>query len=312
MELDIITIGESLIELSTNAKMSQAGCLYKYYGGDAIATAIAALRMGSKVGFVTRVGNDAFKDYLLDSWQAEGLDISQVKLTDEPNGMYIVARHSIQEKEVVYYRKKIASSKLSLEDIDIEYFKKANVVYASGVTQSLSPSANEAVETTFRLAKENGITTAYDPNYYSAISTPEEARESFNRISSYIDILFMSTKHDTINILDIDSPENIIKKLWDMGISTIVLKASDKNGYYTGYNGNIVFTEFYTNDVIDTTCSGDTFNGGFLHALTHGFTPFEAAKFASIVAGLQAKGIGAIKSIPYKDEVYSIYRGNNG
>lgn len=312
MELDIITIGESLIELSTNAKMSQAGCLYKYYGGDAIATAIAALRMGSKVGFVTRVGNDAFKDYLLDSWQAEGLDISQVKLTDEPNGMYIVARPSIQEKEVVYYRKKIASSKLSLEDIDIEYLKKANVVYASGVTQSLSPSANEAVETTFRLAKENGITTAYDPNYYSAISTPEEARESFNRISSYIDILFMSTKHDTINILDIDSPENIIKKLWDMGIPTIVLKASDKNGYYTGYNGNIVFTEFYTNDVIDTTCSGDTFNGGFLHALTHGFTPFEAAKFASIVAGLQAKGIGAIKSIPYKDEVYSIYRGNNG
>ena len=308
MELDIITIGESLIELSTNAKMSQAGCLYKYYGGDAIATAIAALRMGSKVGFVTRVGNDAFKDYLLDSWQAEGLDISQVKLTEEANGMYIVARPSIKEKEIVYYRKKIASSKLSLEDIDLEYLKKAGVVYASGVTQSLSPSANE---TTFRLAKENGITTAYDPNYYSAITNPEEAKEAFNRVASYVDILFMSTKHDTINILDIDSPENIIKKLWDMGISTIVLKASDKNGYYTGYNGNIVFTEFFTNDVIDTTCSGDVFNGGFLHALTHGFTPFEAAKFASIVAGLQAKGIGAIKSIPYKDEVYSIYRGNN-
>ena len=311
MELDIITIGESLIELSTNAKMSQAGCLYKYYGGDAIATAIAALRMGSKVGFVTRVGNEAFKDYLLDSWQAEGLDISQVKLTEEANGMYIVARPSIKEKEIVYYRKKIASSKLSLEDIDLEYLKKAGVVYASGVTQSLSPSANEAVETTFRLAKENGITTAYDPNYYSAITNPEEAKEAFNRVASYVDILFMSTKHDTINILDIDSPENIIKKLWDMGISTIVLKASDKNGYYTGYNGNIVFTEFFTNDVIDTTCSGDVFNGGFLHALTHGFTPFEAAKFASIVAGLQAKGIGAIKSIPYKDEVYSIYRGNN-
>ena len=59
---------------------------------------------------------------------------------------------------------------------------------------------------------------------------------------------------------------------------------------------------------MDTTCSGDAFNGGFLHALSHGFTPFEAAKFASIVAGLQARGIGAIKSIPSKDEVYSIYR----
>ena len=122
----------------------------------------------------------------------------------------------------------------------------------------------------------------------------------------------MNTKHDSINILEIDSHENAIKKLWDMGISTVVLKSSEKNGYYTGYNGKIVFTEFYTSDYVDTTCSGDTFNGGFLHAYTHGFTPLEATKFASIVAGLQAKGIGAIKSIPYRDEVYSIYRGYNG
>lgn len=311
-KLDIIAIGESLVELSTNSKMVTAGCLYKYYGGDALATAVASLRMGSKVGFITRVGNDPFKDFLLDSWQSEGLDISQVKLSNESNGLYIIARPTLDEKEIVYYRKKIAPSKLSIDDIDIEYIRSADVLYASGITQSLSPSANEAVETAFKMAKENGLMTAYDPNYYSAITTPEEARENFSRVSSYTDILFMSTKHDAINILELDSYENIIKKLWDMGIQIVVLKSSDKQGYYTGYNGSIVFTKFYTHDYIDTTCSGDAFNGGFLHAVTHGFTPFEATKFASIVAGLQAKGIGAIKSIPYREEVYSIYRGNNG
>ena len=31
-KLDIIAIGESLVELSTNAKMSEASCLYKSYG----------------------------------------------------------------------------------------------------------------------------------------------------------------------------------------------------------------------------------------------------------------------------------------
>ena len=46
-----------------------------------------------------------------------------------------------------------------------------------------------------------------------------------------------------------------------------------------------------------------------MHALVKGFTPFEAAKLASIVAGLQSQGIGAIKSIPYKDEVYNLFRG---
>ncbi len=311
-KLDIIAIGESLVELSTNAKLVSAGCLSKYYGGDVLAASIAALRMGSKVGFVTRVGNDPFKDFLLDSWQNEGLDISQVRLSNEANGMYIIARPTLDEKEIVYYRKKIAPSKLSIDDINTDYIKNSAILYASGITQSLSPSANEAVEYAFKIAKENGVTTAYDPNYYSAITTPEEAKENFARISENIDILFMSTKYDATNILEIDSPENIVKKLWDMGVQIVVLKSGDKCGYYTGYNGNIVFTDFYTTEYIDTTCSGDAFNGGFMHALTHGFTPFEAVKFASIVAGLQAKGIGAIKSIPHKDEVYSIYRGNNG
>lgn len=310
-KLDIVTIGESLIELSTNAKMSASGCLYKYYGGDALATAIAALRMGSKVGFITRVGNDPFKDYLLDSWESEGLDISQVKLSNEPNGLYIISRPSIDEKEVVYYRKKIAPSKLTIDDINADYLKCADVVYASGVTQSLSPSASEAVEFAFKTAKDSGILTAYDPNYHAILTTADDAKDAFANVINYIDVVFLNTKHDSINILEIDSPENIIKKLWDMGVQTVILKCSDRKGYYTGYNGNIIFTDFYTCDYIDTTCSGDTFNGGFLHALNHGFTPFEATKFASIAAGIQAKGIGAIKSIPYKDEVYGIYRGNN-
>lgn len=308
-KLDIITIGESLIELSTNSKMSIAGCLNKYYGGDALATAISALKMGSKVGFITRVGDDPFKDFLLESWQNEGLDISQVRLSSEHNGLYVIARPTINEKEIVYYRKKIAPSKLSIEDIDKSYIENARILYATGITQSLSVSASEAVEYAFKIAKECGLTTAYDPNYYSAITTPEEARENFSKLSSYVDILFMNTNHDTINILEVESPENIIKRLWDLGIQTVVLKCKDKKGYYTGYNGNIIFTEFYSTEFIDTTCCGDVFNGGFMHAITHGSNPFEATKFASIVAGLQAKGIGAIKSIPSKDEVYKIHRG---
>lgn len=309
---DIITIGECLIELSTNSKMVNAGCFNKYYGGDSLATAISALRMGSKVGFITKVGNDPFKDYLLESWQNEGLDISQVKLSDEPNGMYIIARPSVNEKEIVYYRKKIAPSKLSIEDIDEEYIKNSKVFYASGITQSLSPSANEAVAKAFKIAKENGVITAYDPNFHPALMNQDTAKENFSRVIENVDILFISTKHDTMTILDIDSPENVIKKLWDMGIQTVILKSVQNNRYYTGYNGNISVTDFYTTDYIDTTCSGDAFNGGFLHALTHGLNNSEAVKFASILAGLQAQGIGAIKSIPLKDNVYSIYRSNNG
>lgn len=310
-KLDIITIGECLVELSSDESLLTSECLHKYYGGDVLAAAVSASRLGSKVGFITRVGNDPFKDFLLDAWQREGLDISQVKLSDEKNGLYLIARPSFKEKEFIYYRKKIAPSKLSLEDVSENYIESSKIVYASGITQSLSLSAKEAVSAAFKIAKEKGLMTAYDPNFSPVITTADDAKENFNEVISNVDILFMSTKFDTINILDIESVENIIKHLWDLGVSIVVIKAGIEKGYYTGYNGKIVFTEFYTDNVTDTTCSGDAFNGGFLHALTSGFTPFEAAKLASVTAGLQAKHIGAIKSIPYKDDVYAAYNGFN-
>ncbi len=45
------------------------------------------------------------------------------------------------------------------------------------------------------------------------------------------------------------------------------------------------------------------FNGGFLYALTNGYAPRDAAKFASVVSGLQTQNYGAIQSIPYFEAV---------
>jgi len=126
-KLDIITLGEGLIELSSNVSLSLAKNLDKYYGGDTLTAAVAARRLGSKVGYITRVGCDYFKEFLLDSWQAEGLDISQVRLTDDFNGLYLLARPQNGIKEFSYYRKKTAASRLSIEDISEDYIKKSKV-----------------------------------------------------------------------------------------------------------------------------------------------------------------------------------------
>lgn len=305
--VDIITIGESLVEFSTNQKLEDAECLHKYYGGDSLVVAISARRLNSSVGFITCLGNDAFKDYMLKSWEKEGLDISHVKIVDEKNGIYMVSRPTDSEKEFIYYRKKIAPAKLSIDDIDQDYIKSAKIVYASGITQSLSIASREAVKKAFEIAKENGVMTAYDPNYSSLISTSDDAREYFDEILPLTDVLFMSSKYDTKCIFEISSLENIMKILTDYGVQIVVIKSSQDCGYYVNSQRNTVFVPFYTDKVVDTTSSGDAFNGAFLHALTNNFNPVEAAKLASIDAGLQAQGIGAVKSVPYCDEVYNIF-----
>lgn len=301
--LDIITIGESLIELSGDLSLKDCDSLQKYYGGDTLASAIAASRLGADVGYITKVGNDYFKDYLISSWQNEGLDISQIKFSNEPNGLYIISRPKDSHKEIAYYRKKTAATKLSIDDISEEYIQNAKILYTSGIAQSISISAKEAVKKAYEIAKIKGLTTAYDPNFSDTLMTQEEAKENFAEVISNIDILFLSSKNDVQNLLELTSAEKVIKYFWDLGVKIVVVKASEDMGYYTGYNGDIVFTKFYTTEVVDTTCSGDAFNGGFLYAVSNGYTPFEATKLASVVAGLQSKGIGAIKSIPDKNIV---------
>ncbi len=311
LDLDLITIGESLIELSADTKLADAGTLTRYYGGDTLAVAVSASRMGSKVGYITKVGDDYFKDYLLESWQNEGLDVSRTSVTKGYNGVYFVSRPENERKEFSYYRKKTAACSLNVNDIDKDYILSSKAVYSSGITQSLSINAREVVKEVFKFAKESGILVAYDPNFMEEIWSLEEAQEALLEVIDYVDILFLNTTKYGKELIT-KSINDAIKYFWDKGVKIVIIKSSKDEGYYLGKDGEIIFINFYvTNDLKDTTCAGDAFNGAVIHELLSGATAVEAVKVASVVAGLQSQNIGAIKSIPYKETVYRVMKGEN-
>ncbi len=309
--LDILALGECLIEFSARESLAFAETFNKYYGGDALNTAIAASRLGSKVGFIAKVGDDYFKDFLLDSWQAEGLDINNIKVVDNYNGIYIISRLPDGNKEVMYYRKKSAGTTLSIEDITEEIIERSSIVYTTGITQSLSASAAGAVKKMFSIAKEKECLAAYDPNYTERIWGIDEAKEAMEGIIDNIDIIILSNTHDAEKLIGINSPDKIIKYFWDRGIPMAAVKMG-KSGCAIGYNGEINTIPPRSVEVVDTTGAGDTFNGGFLHGISKGYTPFEAAKLAIIAASEQVKGLGAIKSIPYKDRIFAEFKKGEG
>ena len=302
-KIDIAVIGECLIELSANGSLADTSTLNKYFGGDTVTTAVTLARLGSNVTYLTKVGNDGFSEFIISALKKENIDTSLIKMNDEQNGMYIVS-HTLENKEVLYYKRKTAATKLSIEDISEDTVKKLKLIYSTGVVQSLSPSSRELVRESFRIAKENDVLTAYDPNYTSCFMNSTDTKEYFEEIIELTDVIFLSLKNDAFKLYEIESIDKIIHYFWDKGVKIVVVKSHIDNGYYTGYNGDISFTEFYnTQKAIDTTASGDVFNGGFLYALTNGYAPADAAKFASVVSGLQTQNYGAIQSIPYKEAV---------
>lgn len=302
-KIDIAIIGECLIELSANGSLADTSTLNKFFGGDTVTTAVALARLGGNVTYLTKVGNDGFSEFILSSLQKENIDTSLIKTNDEQNGMYIVS-HTLENKEVLYYKRKTAATKLSIEDFSEDTIKKLKLIYSTGVVQSLSASSRELIRESFRIAKENDVLTAYDPNYTSCFMNSDDTKELFEEIIEHTDIIFLSLKNDAVKLYEVESVDKIMNYMWDKGVKIVVIKSHIDNGYYTGYNGDISFTEFYnTQKAIDTTASGDVFNGGFLYALTNGYAPAEASKFASVVSGLQTQNYGAIQAIPYKETV---------
>ncbi len=302
-KIDIAIIGECLIELSANGSLADTSTLNKYFGGDTVTTAVAVARLGGNVTYLTKVGNDGFSEFILSSLKKENIDTSLIKTNEEQNGMYIVS-HTLDKKEVLYYKRKTAATKLSINDIDEDSIKKLKLIYSTGVVQSLSASSRELVRESFRIAKENDVMTSYDPNYTSCFMNSDDTKEYFEEIVDFTDIIFLSLKNDAAQLYEFTSIDKVMNYFWDRGVKIVVIKSHIDNGYYTGYKGDISFTEFYnTQKAIDVTASGDVFNGGFLYALTNGYSPANAAKFASVVSGLQTQNYGAIQSIPYFDAV---------
>lgn len=302
-KVDIAIIGECLIELSANGTLADTSTLNKYFGGDTVTTAVAIARLGGKLTYITKVGNDGFSEFIISSLQKENIDTSLIKTNDEQNGMYIISKTS-DKKELLYYKRKTAATKLSIEDINVDCIKKLKLIYSTGVVQSLSASSRELVREAFKTAKENDVLTAYDPNYTSCFMSSTDTKEYFEEIVDYTDVIFLSLKNDAERLYDVGSTDKIMKYFWDKGVKIVVIKSHIDNGYYTGYKGDISFTEFYNSTkAIDTTASGDVFNGGFLYALTNGYAPSDATKFAAVVSGLQTQNYGAIQSIPYLDNV---------
>lgn len=300
---DIAIIGECLIELTSNGSLAESSTLNKYFGGDTVTTAVAVARLGGNVSYITKVGNDGFSEFIISSLDKENIDTSLIKTNDEQNGMYIIANKP-DKKELLYYKRKTAATKLSIDDVPEEYIKNLKLIYSTGIVQSLSASSRELVRESFKIARENEILTAYDPNYTSCFMNSTDTKELMEEIVDYTDIIFLSLKGDAVRLYEVDSIEQIMKHLWDKGVKIVVIKSHIDNGYYTGYNGNISFTEFYnTTKAVDVTASGDVFNGGFLYAITNGYQPAEASKFASVVSGLQTQNYGAIQSIPYLKNV---------
>ncbi|MBC7709344.1 MAG: sugar kinase [Rhizobacter sp.] len=300
---DILSLGEPMWEM--NAIPAEPGKYLLGYGGDTANFCIAAARQGANVGYITRVGSDAFGDGLRALWQHERVDCSQVSVDPSAStGGYFV-HHGPTGHHFSYARAGSAATKLSPSDIDDNVVERAQFVHSSGITQAISTSARAAALKLFQVARQAGVSTAFDANFRPRLWTVDEARDALAAVLPLTDFFFPSIE-DASALSGVTDHDEIFRWAHALGAQVVLLKLGvDGVKISQGAGSDVMQMASFSVDTVDATGAGDCFAGATIARLAMGELLLDAVRYANAAAALTTTQFGAINAIPARDVVKS-------
>ena len=300
---DLISVGECLIELSSEKPLANSEIFRKSYAGDTLNVISMASALGVSCGYITRVGKDPFAEYLISSWKNQLIDTSQVKLVPGYNAIHFISLLSEGNREFVYYRKNSAASTLCKEDIDEQFIVNSKILHLSAICQAISETSNESILFAAQIAKKNQVKISFDTNLRLNLTSSKNALKNINKILPYVDIIFPSYPDESFNLLKLKSKKDVAQYFLDQGVKLVVLKCGNEGATVVSKDSTFSVQSISPNGVLDTSGAGDAFVGGFLYGQINKMTTIESSKYGIACSGLKVGGFGALKSQPSKNDV---------
>ena len=260
-------------------------------GGKGCNQAIAISRLGGKVNFITKLGNDSYGKLAINNLKKDNIDISNIIISDKNKtgvaGIHVDKNTGKNAITVV----RGAPESLSIKEININIIKNSKIF----LTQLEIP-----LDVTFhclKKAKEESLINILNPapacklsnDFFKLVDyfTPNETEAEF---------------YTGIKINNKNDAQESAKKLYEMGIKNVIITLGEKGLYYFNDKEEI-YIEANQVKAIDTTGAGDAFNGGFSFALLKGKKIRDCLEFANKVAGLSTTKLGAGDSMPNLKEL---------
>lgn len=167
--LDLIPIGRVAIDFNPVdyfKTLVESDTFKKYVGGSPANIAVGLARLGKKVGFIGKVSDDRFGDYVTEFFRAEGVDVSHISRAQngEKLGLTFTEILSPTESSILMYRDGIADLMLHSDDVDEKYIASAKAILISGTALSQSPSREACLKAMY-LAKKVDTKIIFDIDY---------------------------------------------------------------------------------------------------------------------------------------------------
>lgn len=305
-QLDVICLGRAGVDLNPiefNRPIEEVTGFMKSVGGSPANIAIGLAKQGLHVGFITRVSNDGFGRYILNSFQELGIDTEGIIIDNQHStSLAITEVKSANECSVIFYRENPADLNLCCEDIDENYIKRAKAILVSGTAFAKSPS-REAAFLAMEYARRNGVTVIMDIDYRPfAWISKKETSLCYTMACEKCDIIIGTREEcDTVEYLwnpDNQDDDVTAKRLLDGGAELVVIKRGSEGSAAYLASGDAILAGIVPTKVQKTFGAGDAFAAGFITALLHGKDIKTALIHGSGTASIVISGTDCTDAMP--------------
>jgi 2-dehydro-3-deoxygluconokinase len=306
---DVVTAGEAMALLMAGVPgaLDAVRAFERSSAGAELNVAIGLRRLGFRVGYISRLGQDSFGRHLRAVMAGEGLDLRHV-LTDEshPTGFMLKEMAAGgRDPEVEYFRRHSAASRMSPADMPEagSPFRKARLLHLTGILPALSAGCAELAFALARQARADGQMLSFDPNLRPRLWPSQAAMvTAMNELASLSDLVMPGLAEGRL-LTGCQDPAGIAAFYLERGARQVVVKLGPEGAYAAADGWRGVVPGIPVREVVDTVGAGDGFAVGVISGVLDGLPLREAAARGNAIGARVVRFRGDSEGLPTRAQL---------
>lgn len=304
-QLDVLSVGRISVDLyavEPHIGFDGQQSFQKSVGGSPTNVAVAAARLGHRVGLATKVGDDQFGEYVRSRLGAWGVTTDFVGV--QPGGQTPLALAALTPPEsptVVFYRGPAApDTTLTAHDVPADVVTGAQILWISQGSLAQGTTAETCLHWMGLRSREQH--TILDLDYRPALwGSVDSAREMATRAIA-LSTIVVGNREECDVAVGTSDPDRAADLLLAAGVRLAIIKLG-ADGVLLATSTERVRIPAIPITLVCGLGAGDAFGGALCHGLLSGWDLNETGSFANAAGALVSTRLTCADAMPTVDEV---------
>lgn len=249
-------------------------------------------RLGYPVTFISKIGDDPFGQFCLKELRNAGVPTGRVRKDPRIRTGVTIALSASKDRALITYPGAIAQ--MEYAEIPLQILRGHSHLHMTSyfLQERLRPSFAAILAE----ARQEGLTTSFDPNSDPSGEWKDEIRDVF----AQTDVLFLN-RAEALELTRCRTVRQALRAL-GQSASCVVIKLGAK-GAIAIKEKEIVSAPGFKVKAVDTTGAGDSFDAGFIAGYLEGKTARECLEMGNVCGAFSTLRAGGTNGQPNRDAV---------